>query len=115
MVASKEGWRSLGTASPWGGKGGIKADMFAKMICVEGFVKGTLQGGEKIILSGTGSVRGNLSDPRVVLEEGSRFKGSIDTGDSAQSSAELRRKRGNSPAEKNQAPQRAYGGLKGPD
>ena len=64
-----------------GREGRIKADMFAKLISIEGYVEGTIQGEEKIILRGTGSVRGNLIAPQVVLEEGCRFKGSIDMGD----------------------------------
>ena len=64
-----------------GREGRIKADMFAKLISIEGHVEGTIQGEEKIVLRGTGSVRGNLIAPQVVLEEGCRFKGSIDMGD----------------------------------
>ncbi len=64
-----------------GREGRIKADMFAKLISIEGDVEGTIQGEEKIVLRGTGSVRGNLIAPQVVLEEGCRFKGSIDMGD----------------------------------
>ena len=64
-----------------GREGRIKADMFAKLISIEGYVEGTIQGEEKIVLRGSGSVRGNLIAPQVVLEEGCRFKGSIDMGD----------------------------------
>lgn len=64
-----------------GREGRIKADMFAKLISIEGYVEGTIQGEEKIVLRGTGSVRGNLIAPQVILEEGCRFKGSIDMGD----------------------------------
>ena len=61
-----------------GREGRIKADMFARLVSIEGSVEGTIQGEEKIVLRGTGSVRGNLIAPQVVLEEGCRFKGSID-------------------------------------
>ena len=64
-----------------GREGRVKADMFARLISIEGYVEGTIQGEEKIVLRGTGSVRGNLIAPQVVLEEGCRFKGSIDMGD----------------------------------
>lgn len=64
-----------------GREGRIKADMFAKLISIEGDVEGTIQCEEKIVLRGTGSVRGNLIAPQVVLEEGCRFKGGIDMGD----------------------------------
>ena len=64
-----------------GREGRIKADMFAKLVSIEGTVEGTIRGEEKIVLRGTGSVRGNLIAPQVILEEGCRFKGSIDMGD----------------------------------
>ena len=66
-----------------GREGRIKADVFAKLISIEGYVEGTIEGKEKIVLRGTGNVRGSLIAPQVVLEEGCRFKGSIDMGDSA--------------------------------
>jgi len=74
-----------------GREGRIKADMFAKLISIEGYVEGTIEGEEKIVLRGTGNVRGSLIAPQVVLEEGCRFNGSIDMGDTAdgmESSAE---------------------------
>ena len=67
-----------------GREGRVKADVFAKLISIEGYVEGTLQGEEKVVLRGTGSVRGNLIAPQVVLEEGCRFKGRIDMGDDDQ-------------------------------
>lgn len=77
-----EGKLSLASQSlTVGKKGRIKADMFAKLISIEGIVEGTIQGEQKIVLRGTGTVRGNLIAPQVVLEEGCRFKGSIDMGD----------------------------------
>ena len=77
-----EGKVSLADQSLTVGKQGrIKADMFAKLISIEGYVEGTIQCERKIVLRGTGTVRGNLIAPQVVLEEGCRFKGSIDMGD----------------------------------
>ena len=78
-----EGKMSLANQSiSVGREGRIKADVYAKLISIEGYVEGTIQGEEKIVLRETGSVRGNLIAPQVVLEEGCRFKGSIDMGDS---------------------------------
>ena len=45
-----------------------------------------LQGEEWILLSETGGVRGKLIAPRVILEEGCNFKGTVDMDASAQSS-----------------------------
>jgi cytoskeletal protein CcmA (bactofilin family) len=43
-----------------------------------GEVEGNLDGLEQIILRQSSKVRGNLVAPRVSLEDGSDFKGSID-------------------------------------
>ena len=64
-----------------GRKARIKADIYARLISIEGDAEGTIEGEEKIVLRGTGNVRGNLVAPQVVLEEGCKFKGSIDMGD----------------------------------
>lgn len=66
-----------------GEKGRVKADIYAKIISVEGHVEGNLFGEEKIIIRKSGQVKGNLVAPRVSLEEGSNFKGSIDMDASA--------------------------------
>ncbi len=66
-----------------GEKGRVKADIYAKIISVEGQVEGNLFGEEKIIIRKSGQVKGNLVAPRVSLEEGSNFKGSIDMDSSA--------------------------------
>jgi len=68
-----------------GKEGRVHADIYAKIISVEGEVRGNLYGEEKIVVRKTGRVRGNLSAPRVGLEDGSNFKGSIDMDSSAAS------------------------------
>jgi len=67
-----------------GKNGRVKADLFGKIIVVEGVVQGNLFGEEKVIVRKSGDVRGNLTAPRINLEEGAKFKGSIDMeGDAA--------------------------------
>ena len=61
-----------------GKNGRVTADVFGKTITVEGQVNGNLFGDEQIILRHSSTVRGNLTAPRVSLEDGSNFKGSID-------------------------------------
>ena len=61
-----------------GRSGKVQADVTAKVIRIAGMVQGDLMGTEKVIISGTGNVRGNVVAPRVVLEDGAIFKGSID-------------------------------------
>lgn len=61
-----------------GKSGRVKADIHARTIVVQGEIYGNLYGEEQIILRQTSTVRGNLLAPRVTLEDGSNFKGSID-------------------------------------
>jgi cytoskeletal protein CcmA (bactofilin family) len=61
-----------------GRNGRVKADVYGQVVTVEGEVDGHVFAGEQAILRQAGAIRGNISAPRVVLEDGSRFKGSID-------------------------------------
>lgn len=61
-----------------GKNGRIKGDIYAKMIAVEGNVEGNLFGDEQLRIRQSGTVRGNIVAPRVALEDGANFKGSID-------------------------------------
>ena len=61
-----------------GENGEIKADVFAKTIKVNGVLNGELHGAEKVHISYTGDVTGNIYSPKVVIEEGAKFKGRID-------------------------------------
>jgi cytoskeletal protein CcmA (bactofilin family) len=61
-----------------GKNGRVKADLYGKVITVEGEVHGNLYGEEQLVLRQSSTVRGNIVAPRVVLEDGANFKGSID-------------------------------------
>lgn len=61
-----------------GTNGRVKADIFGRVVTVEGEVDGNVVAHEQAILRKAGAIRGNITAPRVVLEDGSRFKGSID-------------------------------------
>ena len=61
-----------------GKNGRVKADVYGQVVTVEGEVDGNVFAHEQAILRQAGAIRGNISAPRVVLEDGSRFKGSID-------------------------------------
>ena len=61
-----------------GSSGKVKADIHGKCICVEGEVSGNLYGSEEVIVRRTGRVEGNAVSPRVTLENGAKFRGSID-------------------------------------
>ncbi len=61
-----------------GPSGSVTADIQAKVVNIDGEVSGDLTGGEKVVISKSGKVRGNIVAPRVTLEDGAIFKGSID-------------------------------------
>lgn len=61
-----------------GAKGRLAADVHARAVHVEGEVDGNISAEELIVLKKSARVRGDLSAPRVVIEDGARFKGSID-------------------------------------
>lgn len=61
-----------------GKSGRVKADVHGSSIHVDGRVRGNLYGDKEIIIRASGNVEGNLVAPRVTLENGSQFKGSID-------------------------------------
>jgi cytoskeletal protein CcmA (bactofilin family) len=61
-----------------GKEGQINATVNARAIFVEGKVEGDLKGDEQVVVHSSGDVRGNIVAPRVTLEDGCKFKGSID-------------------------------------
>ncbi len=61
-----------------GQKGQVKANLAAKTVRVDGQVTGDISGTEKVIITKSGRVLGNIVAPRVTLEDGAKFKGSID-------------------------------------
>jgi cytoskeletal protein CcmA (bactofilin family) len=65
--------------------GKVTASITAKVVKVAGAVNGDIAGSEKVLISRSGRVQGNIVAPRVQLEDGALFRGSIDMtpGDSA--------------------------------
>jgi cytoskeletal protein CcmA (bactofilin family) len=61
-----------------GKEGRIRADIYGRSVHVEGEVKGHLIGEQEVVIRASGKVQGDIVSPRVVLENGSNFKGSID-------------------------------------
>ena len=61
-----------------GQNGKVKADITAKVIRISGEVRGDLNGMEKVIIARSGNVHGNIVAPRMTLEDGAIFNGSID-------------------------------------
>lgn len=61
-----------------GKEGRVKADVHAKVIEVQGQLQGDMHGDEQVIIRRSGNVQGNILAPRVTLEDGCHFRGSID-------------------------------------
>jgi cytoskeletal protein CcmA (bactofilin family) len=59
--------------------GKVDADVSARVITIEGQASGKLQATEQIIVRRSGRVRGSISAPRIALDFGCAFSGSIDT------------------------------------
>ena len=61
-----------------GVSGTLTADVRAHVVLIEGTVRGDITGLEKVVVCKTGNVLGNIDSPRVTLEDGAKFKGSIE-------------------------------------
>ena len=68
---------------------------------VEGSVQGDVFGSEEVVIRQSGKVEGNLTAPRVTLEDGSTFRGSIDMSapDKAKAEASVEAKGSGKPDE----------------
>lgn len=58
--------------------GVIKASITARVVKIAGAVAGDVNGSEKVLISKSGRVQGNIVAPRVQLDDGALFRGSID-------------------------------------
>jgi cytoskeletal protein CcmA (bactofilin family) len=70
-----------------GSEGEVKADIVARVVTVEGKVDGNLTAEEQVVLRGSARVQGDISAPRIMLEDGAYFRGGVDMGESAGRSA----------------------------
>jgi len=61
-----------------GESGKVTASIVAKVVKIAGEVTGNIRGGEKVTITRTGRVQGNIDAPRVQLEDGALFRGSIE-------------------------------------
>lgn len=85
-----------------GSEGEVKANIVGRTVIVEGGVEGDIKSEEQVVLRSTARVLGDITAPRLVLEDGARFRGGIDMGvdlapeRSAASSAQSQPKRSTS-------------------
>ncbi len=56
----------------------LNSDVVAREVIVHGKVEGNLRASDRIEIMKTGSVVGNLTTARILIEDGAGFKGSIE-------------------------------------
>lgn len=61
-----------------GPNGKVRADVYAHSIYVDGYVEGDLFGAERVHIRKSAQVKGNVTSPRVSVEDGAKFKGAIE-------------------------------------
>jgi len=61
-----------------GEHGVIQAELQAKNVVIHGRLDGDVSADDKVEISATGSVRGDIRAPRVAICDGATFKGSVD-------------------------------------
>jgi cytoskeletal protein CcmA (bactofilin family) len=61
-----------------GKTGKVHANLTARTIRIDGEVHGDIAGKEKVVVSSTSNIKGTIVTPKMTLEEGARFKGTID-------------------------------------
>jgi cytoskeletal protein CcmA (bactofilin family) len=61
-----------------GKEGRVKADVYARSIAVDGEIRGDLYAAERVSVHVNARVQGNIIAPKVSIEEGAHFKGSIE-------------------------------------
>jgi len=64
--------------------GRVVAGITAKVVKISGEVTGDISGSEKVMIARSGRVQGNVVAPRVQLEDGALFRGSIDMNPAAE-------------------------------
>jgi cytoskeletal protein CcmA (bactofilin family) len=75
-----------------GSGGRIEGEVRASAIVIEGDVRGNLSASEHVMVRASGAVQGDIRAPRVALDQGCRFKGSIDMEPSGRSVEALERR-----------------------
>jgi cytoskeletal protein CcmA (bactofilin family) len=85
-----------------GPDGVVKASIVGRVVSIEGRVEGNVSADEQILLRASATVQGDISAPRVVLEDGAKFRGGVEMGEAAErraSSQQARSKPASEPVE----------------
>lgn len=69
-----------------GADGEVKASIVGRVVIVEGSVEGNIRSEEQVVLRSSARVQGDITAPRLVLEDGARFRGGVDMGEAPDTS-----------------------------
>ena len=69
-----------------GREGDVKANITAREIIVIGSICGNLTASERVVIRSSGSLAGNISSLRIIMEDGAFFKGGVDLGEPSRKS-----------------------------
>ncbi len=58
----------------------VKANLVARVITISGAVTGNVQASEKVDITATGSVTGDIRTPRLAMADGAMVTGAVDAG-----------------------------------
>jgi len=58
-------------------QGRVEADVHARLVTVAGTIIGNITADDRIVLEPTAQVDGNITAPRILIEDGATFKGQV--------------------------------------
>ncbi|MBT4592345.1 MAG: polymer-forming cytoskeletal protein [Porticoccaceae bacterium] len=58
--------------------GVVKGNIHASVVLVQGSVTGDITANQNVVIAASGNIIGNIESPRVTLQDGAKFKGSIE-------------------------------------
>jgi cytoskeletal protein CcmA (bactofilin family) len=58
----------------------VVADLAARAVVISGTVKGNVKGATRVELKSSAKVEGDITAPKLVLEDGATLSGKVDTG-----------------------------------
>ena len=61
-----------------GTNGDVHATVNVKTLNIEGHIEGDVNAGENVVLTSSGRMQGNIKAPRITLQDGCKFKGTIE-------------------------------------
>lgn len=61
-----------------GADGRVNANIFARSVTITGKVEGDVTANERVEITATGSLKGNIRAPRLVINDGAFFQGTVE-------------------------------------